>query len=187
MHITGNDPASKPQPTLQRSLSLSLVIYYGLGNILGAGVYVLIGKVAAYAGYQAPLSFLLASLLAGFTAFSYAELSARYPFSAGEVMYIQNGLGIRPLAILTGLLIIMAVVLPTLLWTDLDNVYMWTAVIATLLFGAFQALETQLGGGQLLPPTVVQSLPFILTMLVLAGFVGRSVAPKAIGKPFEKG
>lgn len=57
---------------------------------------------------------------------------------------------------------------------------------ATLLFGAFQALETQLGGGQLLPPTVVQSLPFILTMLVLAGFVGRSVAPKAVGKPFEK-
>jgi simple sugar transport system permease protein len=58
---------------------------------------------------------------------------------------------------------------------------------ATLLFGAFQALETQLGGGQLLPPTVVQSLPFLLTMLVLAGFVGRAVAPKAIGKPFEKG
>jgi len=57
---------------------------------------------------------------------------------------------------------------------------------ATLLFGAFQALETQLGGGQLLPPTVVQSLPFILTMLVLAGFVGRAIPPKAIGKPFEK-
>ncbi len=57
---------------------------------------------------------------------------------------------------------------------------------ATLLFGAFQALETQLGGSALLPPTVVQSLPFILTMIVLAGFVGRSVAPKAIGKPFTK-
>jgi len=57
---------------------------------------------------------------------------------------------------------------------------------ATLLFGAFQALETQLGGSQLLPPTVVQSLPFILTMLVLAGFVGRAIPPKAIGKPFEK-
>ena len=57
---------------------------------------------------------------------------------------------------------------------------------ATLLFGAFQALETQLGGGQLLPPTVVQSLPFILTMLVLAGFVGRAIPPRAVGKPFEK-
>jgi general nucleoside transport system permease protein len=57
---------------------------------------------------------------------------------------------------------------------------------ATLLFGAFQALETQLGGTALLPPTVVQSIPFILTMLVLAGFVGRAIPPKAVGKPFTK-
>jgi simple sugar transport system permease protein len=57
---------------------------------------------------------------------------------------------------------------------------------ATLLFGAFQATEVLLGGGKLLPPTVVQSLPYVLTMLVLAGFVGRSVAPKAIGKAWNK-
>ncbi len=57
---------------------------------------------------------------------------------------------------------------------------------ATLLFGAFQATEVLLGGGQLVPPTVVQSLPYLLTMMVLAGFVGRSIAPKAIGKPFVK-
>ncbi|CAN5906230.1 ABC transporter permease [soil metagenome] len=57
---------------------------------------------------------------------------------------------------------------------------------ATLLFGTFEALATVLGGGQLLPPTLVQSIPFILTMLVLAGFIGRAVPPKAIGKPFEK-
>jgi ABC-type uncharacterized transport system permease subunit len=57
---------------------------------------------------------------------------------------------------------------------------------ATLLFGAFEAAATLLGGGQLMPPTIVQSLPFILTMLVLAGFIGRATAPRAIGKPFEK-
>lgn len=57
---------------------------------------------------------------------------------------------------------------------------------ATLLFGTFEALATVLGGSQLLPPTLVQSIPFILTMLVLAGFIGRAVPPKAIGKPFEK-
>ncbi len=57
---------------------------------------------------------------------------------------------------------------------------------ATLLFGTFEALATVLGGGQLLPATLVQSIPFILTMLVLAGFIGRAVPPKAIGKPFEK-
>jgi APA family basic amino acid/polyamine antiporter len=92
--------------TLKRSLSLSLVTFYGLGNILGAGIYVLIGKVAAHAGVHTPLSFILASLMATFTAFSYAELSARYPFSAGEVIYIEKGLGIRLLSALVGLFII---------------------------------------------------------------------------------
>lgn len=65
----------------------------------------------------------------------------------------------------------------------------WTpfgALGATLLFGAFEAIGTLLGGGELLPPALVQAVPFILTMLVLAGFVGRAIPPKAIGKPFEK-
>ncbi len=62
----------------------------------------------------------------------------------------------------------------------------WGVLGATLLFGAFDALKIQLGGSNLLPPTVVESIPFILTMMVLAGFIGRSVAPKATGKPFEK-
>jgi len=57
---------------------------------------------------------------------------------------------------------------------------------ATLLFGSFEAAATVLGGGALLPSTLVQSIPFILTMLVLAGFIGRATPPKAIGKPFEK-
>jgi len=106
MHDSNGDTFNDGRPGLKRSLSLSLVTYYGLGNILGAGIYVLIGKVAAHAGAQAPLSFLLASLLAAFTAFSYAELSARYPFSAGEVVYVQEGLGLRQLSMLVGLLII---------------------------------------------------------------------------------
>ena len=62
----------------------------------------------------------------------------------------------------------------------------WGVLGATLLFGAFEAAATLLGGTQLLPPTIVQAIPFVLTMLVLAGFVGRAIAPKAIGKPFEK-
>ena len=62
----------------------------------------------------------------------------------------------------------------------------WGVLGATLLFGAFEAAATLLGGKQLLPTTVVQAIPFVLTMLVLAGFVGRARAPKAIGKPFKK-
>jgi simple sugar transport system permease protein len=57
---------------------------------------------------------------------------------------------------------------------------------AALLFGFAQALAIQLQGGDILPATIVQALPFILTMLVLAGFIGRSRPPAAVGKPYNK-
>lgn len=102
------DRTVAPQPALKRSLSLPLVTFYGLGNILGAGIYVLIGKVVASAGVFAPVSFLVASLLAGLTAFTYAELAARFPLSAGEAVYVQEGIGLQSVSALVGLLIIFA-------------------------------------------------------------------------------
>jgi APA family basic amino acid/polyamine antiporter len=59
---------------LKRVISLPLIIFYGLGNILGAGIYVLIGKVAGYGGYYTALAFFIASLVAAVSAFTYAEL-----------------------------------------------------------------------------------------------------------------
>jgi amino acid transporter len=106
--VTGDAANARAAVGLRRSLSLPLIIFYGLGNILGAGIYVLIGKVAGHAGLFAPLSFLLASLLAGLTAFSYAELSARFPLSAGEAVYVYKGLGLRWLAATVGVLIVFA-------------------------------------------------------------------------------
>ncbi len=101
-------PYLEPGPRLRRSLSLPLITFYGLGNILGAGIYVLIGNVVGHAGVLAPVSFVLAALLACLTAFSYAELSARYPLSAGEAVYVQQGLKIPGLAVVIGLLIVTA-------------------------------------------------------------------------------
>jgi len=91
---------------LKRSLSLSLLTFYGLGTTIGAGIYVLIGKVAGVAGIFAPLSFLAAGLLAALTAFSFAELSARIPRSAGEAAYVRAGFGSERLALLVGLSVI---------------------------------------------------------------------------------
>lgn len=96
------------QPTLKRTISLPLITFYGLGNILGAGIYVLVGKVAGEAGYFAPLSFLIASIIAGISAFAYAELSSRYPVSAGEAVYIHEGFGLQKLSLLVGLMITVA-------------------------------------------------------------------------------
>jgi simple sugar transport system permease protein len=56
---------------------------------------------------------------------------------------------------------------------------------STLLFGSFEAAATLLQGRQLLPPTIVQAIPFVLTILALAGFVGRATPPKSIGKPYD--
>lgn len=91
---------------LNRTLSLPLVVLYGLGTIVGAGVYALIGEIADTAGVYAPLSFLLASLLAAFSAVSLAELSSRYPKSAGEAVYVLNGFGSMSLSTLVGLFVI---------------------------------------------------------------------------------
>ncbi len=101
------------QANLKRSLSLTLVTFYGIGTILGAGIYVLVGKVAGFAGMFTPFAFLLASLLAALSAFSYAELSARFPKSAGEAVYVQEGLGWRKLSILVGVTIVFAGIIST--------------------------------------------------------------------------
>lgn len=70
-------------------------------------MYVLVGKVAADAGMFAPISFLLAGALALLTALSYAELSARFPQSAGAALYVHEGLRSQRLAIVTGLLVVL--------------------------------------------------------------------------------
>lgn len=92
-------------PALKRRLNLPLLIFYGLGTTIGAGIFVLVGKVAGHAGMAAPASFLVASLLAGFTAFSFAELVARYPRSAGEALYVREGFRSHRMALIVGLMV----------------------------------------------------------------------------------
>lgn len=75
---------------LERSLSLFSITMYGIGSILGAGIYVLVGKVSGFAGFFAPFSFLLAAIIAAFTAISYARLSSRIPKSGGEFAYVSR-------------------------------------------------------------------------------------------------
>ncbi len=96
---------------LKRSLNLPLLTLYGLGNILGAGIYVLIGKVSATAGLFTPVAFLIASLLVATTAFTFSELSSRYPKSAGPALYLYKAFGTKHLSIIIGLLIIATSVL----------------------------------------------------------------------------
>lgn len=57
---------------------------------------------------------------------------------------------------------------------------------AALLFGFAQAITFRAGGQEVIPIEFLQMLPYILTIVVLAGFGGRAIAPAAIGKPYRK-
>ncbi|MEA3290413.1 MAG: APC family permease [Campylobacterota bacterium] len=90
---------------LKREISLSLLVLYGLGNIIGAGIYALIGEISGISGYFIPISFLLACIIVLFTALSYAELSSRYPLSAGVAIYIDKAFNNKKLTTFMGLLV----------------------------------------------------------------------------------
>ena len=99
-------PPSQPAAALQRRLSLPLLVLYGIGITIGAGIYVLIGAVAGHAGTYAPWSFVLAAVVMAFTVGSYAELTTRFPVSAGEAAYVRAAFRSRAASTLTGLLTI---------------------------------------------------------------------------------
>jgi len=103
--MPGESPVQLPT-ALRRRLGLPLLVLYGTGITIGAGIYVLIGAVAGHAGIYAPWSFLLAALAMTLTVASYAELSTRYPVSAGEAAYVRAAFQSRLASTLTGLLTI---------------------------------------------------------------------------------
>ena len=107
---THNGASSDPlsQPALKRSIGSILLTLYGLGTILGAGIYVLIGEVARQAGPAVPAAFLLSAVIAAFSALSYAEISGRLPKSAGEAAYVDAAFRLPSVAALTGWAVIAA-------------------------------------------------------------------------------
>lgn len=103
-----NAPDSGQQQSLElkRELGLGLLILYGLGGTIGAGIYVLIGVTAGRAGIYAPSSFLIAALVMVFSAGSFAEFSGRFPVSAGEAAYVREGFQSETMALIVGLIVI---------------------------------------------------------------------------------
>jgi amino acid transporter len=100
-------------PVLRRVLGTPLLVFYGLGVIIGAGIYVLVGSVVGAAGTAAPWAFILAGILAGLTGLSYAELAVRFPEAAGAAAYVKEAFGSDRLSQLVGLAVAAAVIMST--------------------------------------------------------------------------
>jgi APA family basic amino acid/polyamine antiporter len=110
-------PATPPDKNgLERSVSLFQATVYGVGIILGAGIYALIGEAAGIAGNAIWISFVIAASIAACSAISYAELSSIYPKSAAEFVYVKEisgfpflGFAVGYLTVVTGIVSVAAV------------------------------------------------------------------------------
>ncbi|MBT4522491.1 MAG: amino acid permease [Halieaceae bacterium] len=91
---------------LKRAIGLPGLIFYGVGTMVGGGIYALLGKVAAEAQLFTPWAILIAGLMALFSAFSFAELSARFPKSSGPAFYLSRAFDSQKVGALFGWLVI---------------------------------------------------------------------------------
>lgn len=98
----------KSHNKLIRALGLYALIIYGIGDILGAGIYAIVGKIAGHAGPLTWLSFAIAMGIVFLTALSYSELASRFPRSGGVSVYIQEAFGTKSLSIFAGFLLLCA-------------------------------------------------------------------------------
>ncbi|TDT33153.1 APC family permease [Naumannella halotolerans] len=80
---------------LKRVLGPKLLLLFIVGDILGTGIYALVGDVAAEVGGAAWVPFLIAFAVAFVTAFSYLELVTKYPQAAGAALYVHKAFGIH--------------------------------------------------------------------------------------------
>ncbi|MBD3678586.1 MAG: amino acid permease [Rhodobacteraceae bacterium] len=138
------------ETALKRRLGLPLLTAYGVGIMVGAGIYVLVGLVAGQAGVWAPVSFLIGAAVVVPTALTFAELSARIPEAAGDSSYVEVGLRQHWLAVGVG-------------WI---NIIAGTVAAAAVLRGGVGYLEA------ILPipfPLAVIGLGLLLTGIALVG------------------
>lgn len=88
--------------SLKRVFGLPTLIIYGVGDILGAGIYAVIGKIAGLSGTLVWASFLTAMVVAALTALSYAELGSRFPKSGGVAYFVHRAFHTEWLSVLVG-------------------------------------------------------------------------------------
>ena len=80
-------------PKLEPAITARMLTVFVIGDVLGAGIYALVGEVGGEVGGAIWAAFLLAGLLAMFTAASYAELVTKYPRAAGAALYVNRAWG----------------------------------------------------------------------------------------------
>jgi len=80
-------------PPEKKYLSVRQAAFIGVGAMVGAGIFALLGAAGEVAGAAVWLSFLLAGIVAGLQGYSFAKLGARYPSAGGFLEYVAKSTG----------------------------------------------------------------------------------------------
>jgi amino acid transporter len=136
---------------LKRSITQKQLFFYTLGDVLGSGIYVLIGLVAAAIGGAFWLAFAIGVTVAAITGSAYAELVTKYPQAAGAALYVNKAFGNKALTFLITV-------------SFLSASFAATGSLAT----GFSAYFATLWAG---PPALLVSLVFLF-FLNIVNFIG---------------
>jgi basic amino acid/polyamine antiporter, APA family len=98
-----SEVTAPPGATLARTMGLWALVVYGVGDMLGSGVYALIGKVAGTMGNAVWVAFMASMVAALLTGLSYASLGSRYPRAAGVAYITHRAFHLPFLSFLLGL------------------------------------------------------------------------------------
>ena len=91
MTTAASDSSASAEATpLRKEITRPMLTVFVIGDVLGAGIYALVGEVAGEVGGAIWTAFLLAGVLAAFTATAYAELVTKYPQAAGAALYAHK-------------------------------------------------------------------------------------------------
>lgn len=140
------DSLDKKKPTLARSLGFGALLIYGIGDILGAGIYALLGKVAAIGGTDSWMAFALALTVAFITGLSYAELGSRYPKSGGAASFCFETFHLPIFSLLVGWMVLWSgmVSMATISQAFSNQILSWfpeaSLILVILLFLLFLGL-----------------------------------------------
>ncbi|QKE84879.1 APC family permease [Arthrobacter sp. NEB 688] len=153
MTTTDTTTVDEPSSGLKRSITGTQLFFYTLGDVLGSGIYVLVGLVAAAVGGAFWIAFGLGIVVAAITGSAYAELVTKYPRAAGASLYVKKAFGSPVLTFLVTV-------------SFLSASFAATGSLATGFASYFATLFDGAG-----PPALLVSLVFVAVLLVV-NFIG---------------
>jgi len=102
MEARATGPAGESKTELARALGAGTLLIFVVGDVLGAGIYALVGEVGGEVGGAIWTAFTAALVLAVLTAFAYAELVTKYPQAAGSALYVDRAYGVAFFTFMVG-------------------------------------------------------------------------------------